>query len=135
MSSAPKLEPSEREELLGLATSDRTLARTADLMLLGIERFDAVVLASQLREFVGEILRRHPAFLAEPLGAALENRPDGPSEEAAVRALTTQSFTALRWPEGSSALRKKEAEQCRFNAVRCLLLWFRGNSGSQHRTY
>jgi hypothetical protein len=130
MSCAAKLEPSEREELLGRAASDRTLERTRELMLLGMARFDTPALVSQLREFVGEVLRRHPAFLAESLAAALENRPDGPSEEGAVRTLTTQAFTALQWPQGSSALNKKEAEQCRLNALRCLLLWFRQTRGT-----
>jgi hypothetical protein len=67
MRSGAKLEPPEREELLGLSASDRTLERTCELMLLCMERFEASALAGQVREFVREVLRRHPAFRAEPL--------------------------------------------------------------------
>ena len=99
-------------------------------MLLSMERFDVAAVAGHLREFVRDALRRHPAFAAEPLAWLLENHPDAPSEEGSVRTLTSQSFTALRWPEGLTALKKKEAEQCRLNALWCLLLWFREARGT-----
>src|SRR5262249_41357515 len=79
--SAPKLEPSEREEMLTLAASDQTLERTRELILLSMERFIGTALSSQVEDFVRESLRCHPAFFKEPLTDALENRPDGPDEE------------------------------------------------------
>ena len=127
--SAPKLDPSEQDALLALSASDRTLERTRELMLLSMRRFDAPALAGQAREFVREVLRRHPAFLLESLGGVLENRPGATSEEGAVRILTSQTYVALPWPEGVTVLKKKEAEQCRVNALCCLLLWFRETRG------
>lgn len=127
--SASKLESAEREGLLGLSASDRTLERTFELMLLSMERFDAAALVGQVREFVREVLRRHPAFHAEALAAVLADRPDGPGEEGAVRTLTSQSYATLPWPEGLGVLNKKEAEHCRVNALCCLLLWFRETRG------
>jgi hypothetical protein len=85
--------------------------------------------AGHIREFVQDTLRRHPAFATEPLAWLLENHPDAPSEERAVRSLTSQSFTVLQWPEGLAALKKNEAQQCRLNALWCLLLWFRETRG------
>ena len=128
--SVPKVETVERDELLGLAASDRTLERTRELMLLSMERFDAATVGGQLWEFVRDVLHRHPAFAAESLAWLLENQPDAPSEERAVRTLTSQSFATLRWPEGLTALKKKEMEQCRLNALWCLLLWFRKTRGT-----
>lgn len=127
--SESKLEPAERERLLDLSASDRTLERTFELMLLSMERFDAAALVGQVREFVREVLRRHPAFHAEALAAVLADRPDGPGEEGAVRTLTSQSYATLPWPEGLGVLAKKEAEHCRVNALCCLLLWFRETRG------
>jgi hypothetical protein len=129
MRSAPRPDPAEREELLALAASDRTLRRTRELMLLSIEWIDSSVLSGQVREFVREALRRHPAFIRESLAAALENRPDGPSEEAAVRDLSSRPYASLPWPEGMAALNQKEAAQCRVNALCCLLLWLRETRG------
>lgn len=128
--SAPKLEVSEKEELLALSALDRTLERTRELMLLSMERLNTPVLAGQVREFVRQVLRRHPAFHSESFIGVLENDPDGPGEEGAVRALTSQSYTELSWPEGLGTLKKKETGQCRANALCCLLLWFRETRGT-----
>jgi chromosome segregation ATPase len=59
----------------------------------------------------------------------LEDRHDGPSDEGAVRAVTSQSYASLPWPEGLTALKKVEAERCRVNALCCLLLWLRETRG------
>lgn len=130
MLSAPKLEPSAWQELIDLSVCDRILDKTRGLMLLWMERFDDLVLGSQVRDFIYEVLRRHPAFLVTSLAGTLENRPDGPSEAGAVQALLVQSYTSLQWSEGFAALKKKDAEQCRLNALCCLLLWFRMTRGT-----
>ncbi len=123
MISGPKLQPAEREELLGLAAQDRTLKKTRDLMLLNME-FDGPNLAGQVRELVRDVLVRHPAFQIEALADALRNLPEGPTLERAVKILTQQSFDSLPWPEGAAVLKKSEEEKCRENAVHCLLLWY-----------
>jgi hypothetical protein len=116
--------------LVRLSVSDRTLDRTRELMLLSAERFGNQMLAGQIRDFAGAVLRRHPAFLIESLAGVLANLPDAIGDEAAIDALASQSFAALPWPEGLAPLKKNEAEQCRLNAVCCLLLWFRETRGT-----
>lgn len=127
MRSAPKLEPSEREEILALASSDRTLERTSELMLLSLERFNGTALSDQVEDFVREALRHHPAFFEKSVAVALENHSGEPCEEGAVRTLASQSYLALTWPEGTPLLNKKEAEQLRMNTLWCLFL-LRGTS-------
>ncbi len=119
----PKLQPAEREELLDLATQDRTLERTRELMLLSMERFDGPNLAGQVREFVRDLLMRHPAFQVEALADALRNLSEGPTSERAVKMLTEQPFDLLPWSEDAAALKKSELDKCRVNAACCLLLW------------
>jgi hypothetical protein len=126
---AYKMEPSDKEELLTLSASDRTLVRTLELMLISMEGFDNSVLASQVQEFVRELLRRHPAFHLKALSGVFGHNSDGPSEDEVVQALISQSYTTLSWPEGLEELKKQEAEQCRMNALCCLLLWFRKARG------
>ena len=123
-------ERSEREDLLDLARSDRTLVRTRELILFSLERFDMPRLVAQIQQFVGEALKQHPAFQAKRLDGVLENRTDGPAEAEAVRFLSSQPFGSLPWPEGVAALKKTEAELCRVNALICLLLWFRETRGT-----
>ena len=77
-------ERSEREELLDLATSDRTLARTLELLLFSLERSDVLRLGAQIQEFVGDVLQQHPAFQAKRLEGALTNRIHGLGEDEAV---------------------------------------------------
>jgi hypothetical protein len=128
MRSAAKLEPSEPEDLLHLSASDRTLKQTLELMLLSMEWHDRF--GGEIWKFVHEVLRRHPAFLPEPLVGGMANLLDGPSEEDAVRTVTSRPYASLPWPAGSAEMRRKEIEQCRTNALWCLLLWFRRTRGT-----
>ena len=123
----PKLQPAEREELLSFAAQDHTLERTRELMLSSMECFDGPNLAGQVREFVRDVLMRHPAFLEESLAVTLRNLPEGPAPERAVETLTRQSFESLPWPEGSASQKKSldKLDKCRRNAAYCLLLWHR----------
>lgn len=130
MQSAPKPEPAQRDELLSLAASDRTLERTRELLLLTMEKLAHHPLAGQVRDFVREVLRRHPAYQSPSLNGVLENLPDAVADDTALEALAVQNFAQLRWPEGLPALTKSELEQGRLNAVNCLLLWMRETRGT-----
>lgn len=125
MRSAPKLEPAERQELLELAASDRTLERTRELMLMSMEWSDAPYIVDCVFDFARQVFRCHPAFLDASLESVFENTPESPREDRAVRALQSQSFSALHWQKGAPELKKNEIEQCRTNAFSCLLIWFR----------
>lgn len=126
----PKLESDELGRLLGLAASDRTLERTRMLMLTSMERFERTNLAGPIREFVRQVLTAHPVFQSPNLLRVLQNHPDGPDEEDAVRTVTARSSEPLRWPDGIPVLKKNEIARCRTNAVGCLLLWFRESRGT-----
>lgn len=129
MRSAPSAILSERDELFVLALSDRTLDRTRQLMLIGTS-LDAPVVAGQIGEFAREVLRHHPAFKSEALAGVLENLPEAATEDGAVQALTSQDYSALRWLEANEPMKKKEREQCKANAVHCLLLLFWSTRGT-----
>ena len=122
MRKAPKLDGPEREEILNLTLLDRTLDRTHQLILLS-GKLDGPI-ANQIREFVREVLGRHPAFGTESLTGKLENLPVGAAEDRAIEALMSQDYASLSWPKEIEPMKKKEMEQCKVNAVCCLLLWF-----------
>jgi hypothetical protein len=129
LQSGLKLEAANREDLVRLSASDKTLERTRELMLLSAERFGNSTLAGIVRDIVGDVLRSHPAFVATALAGVLENLPEALNDDAALQVVASQSYGALRWPDGSALLTKKQAEQCRVNAVCCMLLWLRETRG------
>src|SRR5688572_13689476 len=98
MQSTARLDPAQAAELLKLASGDRTLDRTRDLILLGAERISNQPLAGELRSFVSDVLRRHPAFAAPEMDGVLKNLPDAIGDDEAVRALFDRSFATLVWP-------------------------------------
>jgi hypothetical protein len=120
--SSTVLTPSEREELLALAQSDRTLEKTRQMMLLCVG-LDVSAGGNLIREFVGGVLQQHPAFVAASLADVLRNLPDSLSEEAAVRALVTaqRPTETLR---DSEPRRRKQTGHRGTHAVHCLLMWF-----------
>jgi hypothetical protein len=121
--SAPKPAPEQREELLRLAASDRTLDRSRELLLLSVERLAHHPLAGEVRDFVREVLRRHPAYQPPSLHGVLDNLPEAASIDTALAALEGQSYAQLQWPEGIPPLRKSEIDALRLAAVHCLLIW------------
>lgn len=128
MRSSPAMNSSQRDELLNLTLSDRTLDRTRQLMLI-CTRLEGS-LSGQLREFAREVLGRHPAFRTESLDGVLDNLPEALTEDKAVQTLIAQDYMSLLWPEGSKTVKKKDGEQCKANAVHCLLLLFRATRGT-----
>lgn len=135
MRHASKSGEPERKEILNLTLSDRTLDRTRQLILLG-GKLDETIIAEQIREFVREVLQRHPAFGMKSLTDVLKNFPESATENQAIEALTSQDYASLSWPEGIEPMpmKKKELEQCKENAVYCLLLWFwaKGETSVEH---
>ena len=119
----PKLDQGEREKLLDMAASDRTLKKTRDLMLFGLNRLDGGNRERPIRGFVRDVLRRHPAYQLKSLDAALEH-PDQSDDEHAVQLISTLNYTSPSWYERFT-FSKIQARTCRTNALHCLLLWFR----------
>jgi hypothetical protein len=123
--SAAKPDHAERVQLIDLAKADRTLQKTRDLMLFSAERLSTQPVATLVREFVGDVLRDHPAFRSPSIDGVLRNLPEAMNDDAAIEQLWSQPFGTLPWPEGHPPLSKKQAEQGRANALYCLLLWLR----------
>ena len=120
---APDIDDLEREELSTLASSDRTLIRTRKLMLFG-SRLPSGAITAQIRDFSGEVLRRHPAFGAPSLVAVLNGLPEAPHEEWATRVLASQNYSTLSRTGSTYPLKRSELQKCKENAIYCLLLWF-----------
>ena len=118
----PKLDHVERGRLLDVAASDRTLKRTRELMLFGLNRLDGGNRQGPIRGFVRDVLHRHPAYQSRSLSAALEH-PDSADDRYAVQLISTLNYTSLSWHQ-RSALSITQAKTCRTNALHCLLLWF-----------
>ena len=118
----PVPESAEREQLLALASSDRALKRTRELMLLGVKELDGSTARQPVREFVRAVMLRHPAYRSRSLVAALEH-PDSSDDKHAVHIISGLKYDLLRWP-GNIALPKKDVNTCRVNALHCLLLWY-----------
>lgn len=129
MQSTPKLEPEQREHMLQLAASDRTLERSRELLLLSVEKLAHHPVDGQLRDFLREVLKRHPAYRDPSLSGVLENLPDAVSVDTAVATVSAQSFDRLPWPEGTPPLMKGQVEALQLAAVHCLLLWMRVTRG------
>ena len=130
MCSARPLDSGQRDELLCLAESDRTLKKTLDMMLFGVKRLDGRAADRPVSGFVRDALRRHPAFRTRSLVEALEH-PDRSDDQHAIRILGALNYAALSWNEPSVRLSKNQVATCRANALRCLLLWYRDNLSSR----
>ena len=128
MQVAPKIRRSEWEELLTLASFDRTLDRTRQLMLLG-DGIGNHAVAIRIRDFSGHVLRRHPIFRIRSLAGVLENLGGVRTDDRAIRALTSHDYSSLSWSNHREPLKKSETSQCKTNAVYCLLLWIRATRG------
>jgi len=129
MQSGPIPEGELREALLRLASSDCTLERSRELVLLGVEKLERHPLAAKLRHFVGDVLRRHPAYQLPTLDGVLENKPEAAPIDVAVKAVTGQAFAQIRWPDGFPPLKKIQIETLRYTAGHCLLIWLRETRG------
>ena len=129
MQSAPIPEGELEEELLRLASSDRTLERSRELLLLSVEKLGRHPLAAKLRNFVRDVLRCHPAYQLPTLEGVLENIPEAAPIDIAIKAVTGQAFAQIRWPDGSPPLTKSQIETLRYTAGHCLLIWLRETRG------
>ncbi len=129
MQTATKLNSEELRRLLDLAAVDRTLERTRRLMLLSMERLSGTGLAGPVREFIRTVLEEHLAFQTPALLSVLKGTPE-PAVADAARALAGRNLESLPWPDRADALTKKQAEQCRINAMGCLMLWLRESEGT-----
>ena len=118
MREVAKLDEGKRTDLLSVAKSDRTLSKTRELMLFCIG-LDEPIITKQVWEFCGLVINRHPAFKNSL--SALTVLP----EVAAVEKITNNDYSTLSWPSKIKPLTKGEQEQCKLNAVHCLLLWLR----------
>ena len=115
----------EKDVLLELASTDRNLGKTLDLLFICEEKFTLPKLVQQTREFIREILLRHPAFLKAGLANVLLGGEGAMLDIDAVAALAAVDHRELQWADDQEALKKPESDQSRLNALGCLLMWLR----------
>src|SRR5215213_6656216 len=92
ISKNPRLDDLELARLSELARGDMTLAVARQLMLAALE-ISNPVLKGSLRQFIGSVLRSHPAFASEELRAALNNLPEGPDVSEALSAVARADYS------------------------------------------
>lgn len=124
ITSAPHLDSATQDQLLSMADADRSLEVTLHLMLLASESFSVSPIRGLMRRFIHDVLSRHPVFSVRSLSGVLDNLPDAPGENRAIQILLQQNYVELLSLSGLPRQAKKVAQQCRDNALRCLLLWF-----------
>ena len=123
MLAGQKLDQAERDQLLDMAALDRTLKRTRELMLFGLNRLDGGNGERPVRGFVRDVLLRHPAYQLKSLETALEH-PDRTDDKHAVQIISALNYASLPWRERVK-FSTTAARTCRTNVLHCLLLWFR----------
>lgn len=120
--SAPPMKGSERDKLLELARSDKTLEKSKQLVLLSL-RSEAPRISHYLRDFARDAIGCHELFRQQRTADLLTNL-HGTSIDA-VAAIFMTSNVKLLTERTENPLPKRQAEQCVRNAVHCvlLLLW------------
>jgi len=128
LSQSPTLDLSAFEELLRLARNDLRLAVPVQLLLvtLGISH---PALRASLRDFVGAVLREHPAFSSQQMNAALRNLPEGPDVERSLKLISSAEFLKRQPLPDRMKSRKREIAALRVNATYSLALWFAETRG------
>lgn len=117
----------EQEALLALASTDRNLGKTLDLLFICEEKFTLPKLVQQTRQFIREVLLRHPAFIKAGLANVLLGGQDAMLDVDAVAALAAVDHRELQWADGQESLKKPDSDQGRLNAIGCLLMWLRSS--------
>ena len=120
MKNAPTLRESEKKELLDLTSSDRTLDRTRQLMLLSV-KLNVPIISRQIREFVREVLEDHPAFRTISIGDPAKI-PKLPTSDSAVGVLA--SYKSLSFSKPPETMKGKDLKKCIENSIHCLLLGY-----------
>ena len=128
VSQSPILDPSTFEDLLRLARNDLRLAVPVQLLLVTLGISHSALRAS-LREFVGAVLREHPAFSSQQMNAALRNLPEGLDVERSLKLISSAEFLKHQPLPDRMKSRKRELAALRVNATYSLALWFAETRG------
>ncbi len=131
MSVAWRLDETQERHLVKLASADRTLDKTRQLLLLVVGMQQGAV-ASTLQRFAGLVLQEHPVFHTSSFTtifgntSATVNTGDALEERDATKLIHLVMGNELRLLFTVKELgRKRTAElaRCRHNAVCCILIW------------
>lgn len=129
ISKNPRLEGQEIDRLAELARGDVTLAVARQLLLAMLEVSNPV-LKNSLREFVGGVLRAHPAFAPDEMQAALNNLPGGPDAGEALSSVAGADYSKNQALPEKLRRKKTETATLRSNAAYCLALWLAETRGT-----
>ena len=131
MSAAWRVDETQERHLVELASADRTLDKTRQLLLLVVGMQEGSV-ASTLQRFAGLVLQKHPVFHTPSFTTifgntnAASNAGDVFGERDVTKLIHLVMGNELRLlftVEELGQKRKGELARCRHNAVCCTLIW------------
>lgn len=120
----PRLDNEAKARLLDLARDDGLLAVPRQLLLACRDVTGFHMLKNAVREFVGEVLARHPVFAHPDLSAALHNLQDAPDPDQTLALVATLDLGSILPPTDDKPISPKAIQQLRANATYCLAVWF-----------
>lgn len=120
----PRLDDAALARLFDLAAEDVLLSVPRQLLLACRDIVGFPMLGNVVREFVGEVLARHPIFGPPALSAALKNLPDSPELELALTMLAKAESEELTGVIRGRGLKPKALQELQANATYCLAVWF-----------
>lgn len=120
--SGPRLEETDRIELMELARADMTLQQTKQILLLSV-RSGAPKIANDLREFGRQVLAAHPLFQGMAMKEGLAN-PQSIAMDTAVSTLVSTDAKGMN-AHGEKPMPSAQIERIRTNAIHCLVLLLR----------
>lgn len=128
ISKNPRLDGPQLELLSELARGDMTLAVARQLLLATLEVSNPVLKGS-LREFVGNVLRAHPAFASDEMRATLNNLPEGLDVDEAFSSVARADYSKNPALPENVRRKKPNLVALRSNAAYCLALWLAETRG------
>ncbi len=131
MATAWKLDETQERHLVDLASADRTLDKTRQLLLLVVGMQEGAI-ASTVQKFAKQVLHNHPIFNTPSFAAVFGNTRtaskaggiSGEIDVAKLIHLVMANDLRLLFPAKELGRKRKgELERCRHNAACCTLMW------------
>ena len=120
----PRLDLGARDQLLEIAKDDLTLSVPRRLLLVFRPIVGYPTLNGTVRDFVRDVLLRHPAFGSPELRAAIKGQPEAPDAPRALELLAGSDFVEIAGRCVDKKLTPSQTEELRRNALYTLAAWF-----------
>ena len=131
MSATQRLDETQERHLVKLASADKTLDKTRQLLLL-IMGMQAGAVVGTLQRFAGLVLQKHPLFHTPSFTGIFGNTSTMPDASDVlderdvaklVHLIMGNDLRLLFATEKLGRKRKEDLTRCRHNAVCCTLIW------------